>query len=564
MAQASVASRSSRARCASAAGRRSRRLAQARRARCGSVTETSRSGLGLPQSRFWVVGSSPKLIAVSRAPRTKSSITEFMRDTGTGTGPSMRADAMGHFSSSLPRPRELAGSELAYVWRGTSASVQLPWQASLPVNVTVGPQKARLFHANRWQTPRCAPRAFELHLQADCLLNPSADEWLTLLDGRDMVFVGDSMLRDFFFLTVATMLQAASQRNLSVRVHGNFDALHPGTPGHRHPISSTLLVELGGLAMNVAPTTRLHWCWYTDVMRCLSELRVDSAPVHVLQHGAHEPPSAFKTPKQLSHPYLPLAGHVDRAVANGDTVIWTEYATPHFAWGAGEFEDASSSSSERSQNNLVSGGGSGGSLAVNKVANRSSLASYGLSPGVRCRASADQRETNDTPSGSTCFGGLLPRCLGAQWQRQCLPLGRCESAIARARRTVLRDAYAARGALVLPMSDLSAAAYDSHVMVAAGAPPVPPSRTSPNGMSATDCRHYCNPSSLTVAWSRRLFTMLAGRRVDKPQCRRGANEPLQVQALSSAGSAPGRSIASSNCVLEVNALPVCAGDRAPT
>ena len=399
------------------------------------------------------------------------------------------------------QPRALHGSELFFAWRewrvrNDSSREPLPWQAHLPTKFSFplahGGQQTTLhhshvFHPDRWQSVHClhdasAHHAFALSFDAPCLATPSHDDWYQLLRGRTLAFVGDSTLRDHYFLLVATLLSVASERNLTPSgtfgIHG-FGALHPGTKPlgswvKRYAATSILHMSVAS-ADGREPPTRLLWSWYTDTKAAMRDPRFSAAEVYVMHHGSHERPAAFAN--RLSPPTV-LTRDITRLRAQGIPVIWVEYAAAHFPWGAGEFED------DRSPSGLE------------RLAGRTC-----------CHSSTTKSAPPPEGRAGSCINASASDCN----LRSCRPLGKCASPLATARLTLLRDAYVRAGALVLPMWDMSAGkgGHAEHNHIVAGS--LTPGQRKNFGVAGTllDCRHYCNPGSMTVGWSRRLFTMLA-------------------------------------------------------
>ena len=386
-------------------------------------------------------------------------------------------------------------------------------------------QDTRVFHLDRWKSVHCLRkprRAFALELDAPCLAAPSRGDWYELLRGRTLAFVGDSVLRDFYFLLVATLLMEASARNLTTSgtfgIHG-FGALHPGTKPHHswaaHYNATSILHVTVAPADGREPPTCLLWCWYTDTAASLRDARFASdAELYVLHHGSHEPPGSFADPLR---PPTVLAGYTRMLRARGTPVIWVEYAAAHFPWGAGEFEDDRGPGLERLAARPCCDSIVSGTTAVNGTSAAAALSAGGCVAAAAAPArSCDPRPCRSIGSpanGSTATalsaGGCITASTTACGLRACRPIGTCASPVAIARLTSLRDAYERAGALVLPMWDMSAAGgHAEHNQVVAGSF-TPGQRKNLAASHLLDCRHYCNPGSMTVGWSRRLFAMLS-------------------------------------------------------
>lgn len=135
-------------------------------------------------------------------------------------------------------------------------------------------------------------------------------------------------------------------------------------------------------------------------------------------------------------------------------VLQVGYAAVHFPWGRGEYED---------ERTITDGPGQ-----------------------WRCGVRAPQAaNAPPVPCSSN--------------HRACLPVGPCVSELSAAR-VALSHAYTAHGARLLPLWDLSVDAYEGHLNHGVG--------TSRAEKFTLDCRHWCNPGSVTLGFARRLFALL--------------------------------------------------------
>ena len=100
-------------------------------------------------------------------------------------------------------------------------------------------------------------------------------------------------------------------------------------------------------------------------------------------------------------------------------------------------------------------------------------------------------------TGHALAPGSRPPCTS----KACLPLGDCISPHSAARLAMAKP-YVREGARLLPMWDVTRPMFHAHLWHSA---------TDTNGATASlplDCRHWCNPGSVPLAWSRRLYAML--------------------------------------------------------
>ena len=135
------------------------------------------------------------------------------------------------------------------------------------------------FHPHRFYN--CIQdRAYALELDDDAmpqlgcqrLPSPTLADWATLLHGRSLLLIGDSILRDYYFFLVATLHAATTAhatRDTSVRAGQLrhevncarcFRSLHPGT-SYRGVSNSTISFSVSD--DSTATVTSLIFCWYS-------------------------------------------------------------------------------------------------------------------------------------------------------------------------------------------------------------------------------------------------------------------------------------------------------------
>ena len=291
-------------------------------------------------------------------------------------------------------------------------------------------------------------------LEAPCLSQGSAADWLTMLSNRSVVFVGDSVLRDLFLYLCALVTSASPA---SARVSSEFapphrrnhfqptrDMTHTG----RHP---GVLVALHGRFVGNA---HLGWCWFSDTW-CV-ELAQPTADLVVYHHGAHDVP------------YDKAAGNDGRIMASdwattalmsmfAHRLVFMEYPAAHFPWGHGEYEDE------------------GRREALEQTC--ADAASCGASR----RACACERSLGCQPAASTCISRFA------------------------AHRLRQRHIFEAAGVPILRVWEL--ARHDDHPSLADFI------ASSHSNITTIDCRHVCVPGVVVSAWARRLYTMLQQQRV---------------------------------------------------
>lgn len=376
------------------------------------------------------------------------------------------------------RARPLTARELAFRWLPRNASLNaLPWAAALTGN--------GLFHRERWQF--CLQsRAFAHVLDAPCLADPSPGEWYALLRGSTIVFLGDSLLRDNLWFLIATLIAATTGPGFSVNGtlgKDQFGAVNPGMTRVHHPSATNLRYTVSD---SDGVSTTLHWCHYADSRFCLRGPEMIAADLHVLSHGSWDLNGEME-PTKAPEMAPSLAPLVKAAVAAGRPPIFMEYTATHFPWGDGEFEDG---------------------------------LNYRIPP-----APTRGRCCNQSDDAAGCRVSPLPLCSA----RNCMPLSACASSRSAAR-LAIREAYAAAGAVVLPMWDASVSLFDSH------------RGPAPSALKGVDCRHWCSPGSMGVAWQRRIYTMLqdegARARTSQQACEQGDGDGEQQEQQASQPASP--------------------------
>ena len=418
------------------------------------------------------------------------------------------------------------------------------------------------FHPHRFYN--CIQdRAYALELDDDAmpqlgcqrLPSPTLADWATLLHGRSLLLIGDSILRDYYFFLVATLHAATTAhatRDTSVRAGQLrhevncarcFRSLHPGT-SYRGVSNSTISFSVTD--DSTATVTSLIFCWYSDRKFCLADRLRDGTSGDVqliLHHGsdrmqAARPWPATREPAGSAEPRLvqatpivaadgidheSVSRHRKRAAAAQDRnmlemvaaavalgrrrPIWVGYGAPHFPWGAGEFEDDKASQH-------VAG------PADFPVC---SCENYKNDQAARCRGHYSQltalrHQPYACPCGSkramaatglALAPGARPPCTA----KACLPLGGCISTHSAAR-LAMADPYLAVGARLLPMWDVTHSMFHSHLWHSA----TDTAGGKPAASLPLDCRHWCNPGAVPLAWSRRLFLLLTDEGANLTSC----------------------------------------------
>ena len=221
---------------------------------------------------------------------------------------------------------------------------------------------------------------------------------------------------------------------------------------------------------------------------------------------------------------------VRAAVRKGaPTPIWVEYGAAHFPWGSGEFEDDTSAPH----------------IPGPRGAPVCSCAAYDADRTPRCRGhysqlSALRYQPYACPCGSkramaatghALAPGSRPPCTS----KACLPLGECISPHSAARLAMVKP-YVSAGARLLPMWDVTRPMFHAHLWHSA----TDTSGGKPTASLPLDCRHWCNPGSVPLAWSRRLYALLIDpqRNLTDPAagCSLAATAPSSVQVCGETAS----------------------------
>ena len=368
------------------------------------------------------------------------------------------------------------------------------------------PDVARLrFSTARVQTCNLSV-AFGAQLFAPCLPRPRSADWLAMLKGRVVGFVGDSVLRDLFIHVSLAMAPAARK---SVRTYG-IGRAHFGTT-----------VGAGAFAeVSFEDGATLRWCFHLDD-HCIHRHMLPRAPrmkarsampidVLIAGFGAHCVPMLehcesslhgwpFSDPRSNSG-NINRSSHAPRPASQQQHVfgelfsrmhlarraIWMEYSPPHFPWGLGEFEDR---------------------WMLRRAATATApLATISDDEAARPRAARPAALKPTYTGPNVVAPGHDPGIFGrGQGRGRCRQLGSCVSALS-LWRLGLRSHFAARGVPILPVWDAAIGAHELHpdtdgfTVLAIGAP---------RGLrSGPDCRHFCNPSTLVRHWGRALYAML--------------------------------------------------------
>ena len=193
------------------------------------------------------------------------------------------------------------------------------WSSAFAATLTSNKLLSKLFHRFRFNNCPVQRSIGRHHDPPPTTLPapaPSLNQWYSALRGRTLAFVGDSVLRDCYFLMIA-LLHTSSLSLDPTRTSLHFEFVpsahafretHPGTAGRsgfdNGPVSiSRLAFTVRNTSDPSAPPTTLLWCWHSDPrfpQRCLTDERVLSADVHLLHHGSHN--RRGRTPIARSYP----------------------------------------------------------------------------------------------------------------------------------------------------------------------------------------------------------------------------------------------------------------------
>jgi hypothetical protein len=211
-------------------------------------------------------------------------------------------------AQSTLRARSLSSAELSFAWRPQNITA-LPDDvkdvlASIPirpVNDTAGlPEQQRTFaqelrdavgvsaRHRRSSSPfssfrvgNCAiSRAFARLLEAPCIKLPMLSDWVGLLSGRTLGFIGDSVLRDLFVYICLVLTPLARQSY-------GLDRTHFGTELGGHSYAQALFRSPGSQKREAARSNmfQLIWCNHKDDT-CVRN-RLNGSDALVLSFGAH-------------------------------------------------------------------------------------------------------------------------------------------------------------------------------------------------------------------------------------------------------------------------------------
>jgi len=274
--------------------------------------------------------------------------------------------------------RDLTKEELDYTWQERTAAEKEPEALARET------RGSALFGARLEAAKRLGQSAFHScplnatfshRLLTPRLHTPLVNDWLTLLAGFHVAFIGDSLLRDLFGYLVgllAERLVRSVPPNTSRALIGEsvpmlsyiFDGNATLTYLHDYKVGAQPPTELVGYPMVGGGA-----CWNLDQDNCA---RVRSADFVLFHFGAHHkwapimPPDfpagnvdnttfPFPPPKTAqplgrimpvpgtigSGALVPLGLALDlkERMKHPKTMLWMEYPASHFPWGAGEYED---------------------------------------------------------------------------------------------------------------------------------------------------------------------------------------------------------------------------------
>lgn len=148
---------------------------------------------------------------------------------------------------------------------------------------------------------------------------PNSSEWLRVLRGKRVVFLGDSLVRDFFLSFVRSLIDHLEWHSDVSEWNG----FHFGTKARGNMVKATFSEQV---------SAEFWWAMPTNSGRQWRDLR--QADLVIFGLGAHYTDQSLlmaDISNYWAQALKQLAGH--------GGLVWMEYPSPHFPRGNGEYED---------------------------------------------------------------------------------------------------------------------------------------------------------------------------------------------------------------------------------
>jgi len=184
-------------------------------------------------------------------------------------------------------------------------------------------------HARNKNCEALPDKGFPFQAHSNSLRKPRAEDWLHMLRGKRVVFLGDSVGRDFFLAIVRSLIDHM-QTHSSIN---HWSKLHWGDKVGRK------------IEAQFSENVILQFWWAPQILRPHEdhsdpELSDDnykylaSADLVIFNMGAH-----YSDQGDLMAAISHYWEQALKQTAAKRGLVWVQYSPPHFPWGRGEFED---------------------------------------------------------------------------------------------------------------------------------------------------------------------------------------------------------------------------------